>query len=148
MSIEEVLAAIDGSWRALKSAVESMTAAEMAAADPEGGESVRDVLSHVAKSEAALTRSLLDNDAAASDAGSGDGRAPPSDTDRPVAELITELDETHRALRMALRDAPASAFERGSPIRESIDRATTLHYYEHTIEIRRLTDEMRERTAQ
>ena len=134
LSKEEILAAIDDSWRAFKGSLEPLTAAEMAAAGTCGDRSVKDVLSHIASAEAALTRTLLDNGAQAAVAGNGArGR------DLSVAQALTELEEIHRALRDALLDASKLYFEWGTPFRERIDRATAHHYYEHSTQIFGLT---------
>ncbi len=130
LSKEEILAAIDDSWRAFKGSLEPLTAAEMAAAGTCGDRSVKDVLSHIASAEAALTRTLLDNGAQADVAGNGAPRR-----DLSVAQVLTELDETHRALRDALLDASQLYFAWGTPVRERIDRATALHYYGHSAQI-------------
>ena len=141
MSKEQITAAIDDSWRDFKSALEPLTTEEMTVPGASGEWSVKDLMGHISSWETALTRSLLAGGVAAPP-----GSDPTADAfnDREVARkstfsvarIVTELDAAHRALRLALDDAPDSLFESDTSMRERIDRETALHYYEHAAEIR------------
>lgn len=141
MSKEEIIAAVHDGWRSFKAALEPLTAADMEEPGVCGEWSVKDIVGHIATWETLLTkRLLLDAEVESEprpDVVDGFNRR---EVDRKrrmtVAQQMTELDQTHRALRKALADAPEVCFEFGGRMRSSIDSSTVLHYHEHALQIR------------
>ena len=132
-----VTAAVDAAWRDFRRAVEQLPPHLLETPGVCGDWSVRDLLGHIASWESRAAAALL--------TGVPD---PPDDIDEfnrteaarkaPLAirNVVAELESTHRALLSALTDAPEYLFEPGTPLRDSLDADTLLHYIEHTAQIR------------
>ncbi len=135
---EEVRAAVDDSWRWFKRALEPLTTADMEVAGVCGEWSVKDILGHIATWEAQVTAALFDG--APGSVGADPDAFNAAERDRlaglSVPEMVTRLDETHRALGRALEDAGEEVFAPGHVLRSEIDSGTVLHYEEHGNQVR------------
>ena len=132
-----VTAAVDAAWRDFRRAVEQLPPHLLETPGVCGDWSVRDLLGHIASWESRAAATLL--------TGVPD---PPDDTHEfnrteaarkaslAIRNVVTELESTHRALLSTLADTPESSLEPGTPIRNSLDADTFLHYIEHTAQIR------------
>ena len=132
-----VTAAVDAAWRDFRRAVERLPPHLLETPGACGDWSVRDLLGHIASWESRAATAVLTSTP-----------DPPDDTDEfnrseaarkaplTLRDVVAELESTHRALLSTLADAPESSFEPGTPLRNSLDADTVLHYIEHTAQIR------------
>jgi Mycothiol maleylpyruvate isomerase N-terminal domain len=143
----EIIAAVDDSWRSFRDSFERLTTTDLDVPGVTGEWSIKDLVGHVAAWDVALARLV-----AARDAGPGLNDREVAALNRqqtsrrgkkPLAEVLTELEEARRTLREALQGAPDAIFEPGDPLRERIDTYSVFHHQEHAAEIKLWIDSTR-----
>jgi hypothetical protein len=132
-----VIAAIDDSWKELRRALGSLSAADMEAPGVTGDWTPKDVLGHITTWEAELLAVVASGQQKSyPDLDGFNQQAVKSKRKLDAREVLAQLEETHRALRDGLAAAPAAYFEKSHPVRRSVDADTVEHYDEHVRSLR------------
>ena len=134
---DDVIRAVDAAWRDLRKSLEPATSLDVNLPGVCERWSIKTLLGHIAAWDAHATRVLLGAPARLpEDIDAFNERNARAGARLPYRQVARELEERHRALREAMRDAPDDAFEPESRIRSIIDADTVFHYEEHGAQIR------------
>jgi hypothetical protein len=152
MNRQQLLKRLDQTWAAFSEAYASLSEAQLTEPGVTGDWSVKDLLGHVAtwEEEALKYLPLILT-----------GGTPPRYSDTyggldtfnaqmtaqkrslPLAEVVRQLEETHRRLIDYIQTVPEAAFTHETPFRRRLRLDTYSHYPIHT----RMIQEWRERSA-
>jgi hypothetical protein len=143
--IEKLLKRLDTAWTALHDSYADMPDAHLTEPGVTGDWSVKDILAHVTTWEEEALKHLPLIIAGGRPpryvtyGGIDAFNAQMTEQKRglPLAEIRTQLDETHRRLVDFIQSAPADQFARESRTRRRLRLDTYRHYPEHTVAIRK-----------
>lgn len=134
-----IILAIDDAWRGLRASFNELRSDDVVEPGACGDWSVNEVLWHISSWELLLMDALATPD-------DGYDYPEPNTEDfnvESIAEMagasprqvVERLEDTHRKLRDALAEMPASFFHQDHPRRYLIDEWSMLHYEEHAAQI-------------
>ena len=134
-----IILAIDDAWRRLRASFNELRSEDAAESGACGIWSVNQVLWHIGAWERLLMTALNTPDDGYDypepDPDPFNAEAISTMADASAREVIERLESTHRKLRDALANTPASYFDMDHPRRRLIDEWSFLHYEEHAAQI-------------
>ena len=134
-----VILAIDDAWRRLRASFNELRSEDADEPGACGEWSVNQVLWHIGAWDRLLITALKTPDDGYDypepDADKFNADAVSTMADASSREVIERLETTHRRLRDALANTPASHFNQDHPRRRLIDEWSLLHYEEHAAQI-------------
>lgn len=146
---EQVIAAIDDSWRELRRSLSRVRSADMAVPGVCGDWTIKDIVGHITTWESELVDAITTgSNLPSSNISQFNHEAAAEKARLTVREVMARMEETHRVLRDLLRRQPSSKFEPGDGVRYQIDEASILHYEEHTAQIRSWVRKRRKEKAE
>ena len=134
-----IILAIDDGWRRFRASFNELRSEDADELGACGEWSVNQILWHIGAWERLLITALKTPDDGYDypepDADTFNADAISDMSDASPREVIERLESTHRRLRDALADTPASYFDQDHPRRRLIDEWSFLHYEEHAAHI-------------
>ena len=134
-----IILAIDDAWRGLRASFSELRSEDVVETGVCGEWSVNQVLWHISAWERLLITALETPDDGYDypepDTDDFNSEAVAKMNDALPREVVERLESTHRKLRDALANTPASYFVQDHPRRRLIDEWAFLHYEEHAAQI-------------